>query len=239
MAGAVKSAWNLAAIEFHPDAGEIGYGDEVYLSSPNGPDIDIYFKGTSVGAPPTTADNAYRKGGVTLIDIVTQVVTVGTLADPTVIPVVYPTALSVLPSGIFLPVQEKTNPSDDNIPAVSIDSITTTGYNVNLPAPAVAGHVYHCAHLLPTAGSDIVTQTIAIAGALIGATEIPVVYPTGLTAPPRNIFLPVQEKTNPSDDNIPAVSIDSITTTGYNVNLPAPAVAGHVYHCAHLPASPP
>jgi len=85
--------------------------------------------------------------------------------------------------------------------------------------------------------TGVVTQSVIVAGGLVGATTIPVVFSPALAVVPLHIFAPIQVKSAPGDDNVPAVSIDSITTNGYNINLSGPAIAGHKYNCAYIPAS--
>lgn len=85
-----------------------------------------------------------------------------------------------------------------------------------------------------SAAAALRAQSILITGALIGAMVIPVSFGGPLGAPPSHVVLPTQVKSSPDDDNIPAVSVDSITAAGYNVNLAAPAISGHRYLCSHL-----
>ena len=86
-----------------------------------------------------------------------------------------------------------------------------------------------------TLGAGSVRQKITIAGGLIGATTIPVVFPSTLSAVPTHINRPVFEKVSSGDDNIDAVSVDSITVNGYNVNLSAPAISGQKLHTSYIP----
>jgi hypothetical protein len=62
----------------------------------------------------------------------------------------------------------------------------------------------------------------------------PVVTVSMLTNPPIVPFLPTFVKVNAGDDNVVAVSIDTVTTGGFNVNLGGPAVAGQTMSYAYV-----
>jgi hypothetical protein len=85
------------------------------------------------------------------------------------------------------------------------------------------------------AGLGFKVVSVPITGALIGANTIPVLFPVALSARPRFVQRPTFEKTDPMDDNIDALTVDSITQYGFNVNLSAGAISGHILHCSYLP----
>ena len=72
----------------------------------------------------------------------------------------------------------------------------------------------------------ILTHSKTISGADIGAITIAMSFGATLDAIPF-VGRPVMVKTSSGDDDIDCVTIDNISTTGYNVNLSGPAVSGH------------
>jgi hypothetical protein len=88
--------------------------------------------------------------------------------------------------------------------------------------------------LSASGGSGVVKIDVPITGVLIGANTIPVSFSSTLPHLPAHIFRPTMEKSNPNDDNIDAVTIDSVTTSGFNVNLSGAAVSGHKLRCAYI-----
>lgn len=85
--------------------------------------------------------------------------------------------------------------------------------------------------------SGLVTLQIAIAGALIGDTEIYCTFSPTLTSPPAFIAHPIIAKADPAHDNVMVVSIDSITKIGFSMNLSSPAIAGQLIHCGWVPST--
>lgn len=87
----------------------------------------------------------------------------------------------------------------------------------------------------PTDGAlGVLTHSKVVVGEA-GTTTIAMVFDPELAAPPSWIGRPVFIKAAPGDDNIDAVTIDSVTATGYNVNLSGNAVAGQVLQNVYIP----
>lgn len=82
--------------------------------------------------------------------------------------------------------------------------------------------------------SGVLTHSKVVAGEA-GTTTIAMTFSPALASPPSWIGRPVFIKAAPGDDNIDAVTIDSVTAAGYNVNLSGNAVAGQVLQNVYIP----
>jgi hypothetical protein len=78
------------------------------------------------------------------------------------------------------------------------------------------------------------THSKVIAGADIGAIRIYMPI-TGLTVAPTFVGRPVFKKTASGEDDIDPISIDTVTSAGYYVNLSAGAVAGQTLQNSYVP----
>lgn len=83
-------------------------------------------------------------------------------------------------------------------------------------------------HGVPQLGATIVVN-VTISGALIGATRIPVTFSPALASAPLAV-LPILQKTTSAEDNVLAVTYDTVTSSGFFVNLSGPAIAGQIIH---------
>jgi hypothetical protein len=86
------------------------------------------------------------------------------------------------------------------------------------------------------AGAISIPHQKVIAGTDIGASTVPIVFSPALSATPIYVGTPAMVKSDPAEDNVGVASIDSISETGYNVNLTSGAIAGQILINTYIPA---
>jgi hypothetical protein len=84
-------------------------------------------------------------------------------------------------------------------------------------------------------GYGVTSHSRVVTAPETGTTVVYMAFAPVLSSAPSYVGNPVIKKVSADSDNVFAVSVDSITTGGYNVNLSGPAVAGQTISNIYVP----